>query len=127
MPFLCADDTNLFCNGKNISEIIDMLNNELTLYMMWMQINKLTVNVDKTKVAIFRKPRMKLPANIDDILLNGNVIEKGSSMKFQGIILDENLSWLSHINYIKSKIAKAIVIICKAKTISLLVYLAVSV
>ena len=115
MPLLYADDTNLFCSGKNISEIIDTLNNELTLYMKWMQINKLTVNADKTKVIIFRKPRTKLPTNIDNILLNGKVIEKVSSMKFLGVILDENLSWLTHINNIKSKIAKGIGIICKAK------------
>ena len=115
MPLLYADDTNLFCSGKDTSEIIGTLNNELKLYMRWMHVNKLTVNVDKTKVIIFRKPKRQPSNQIDEIKLNGNIIEKVPSMKFLGVILDETLSWLAHINYIKNKIAKGIGVICKAK------------
>ena len=34
-----ADDTNLFISGKNLPELIPIMNTELTNYIMWMNVN----------------------------------------------------------------------------------------
>ena len=44
---LFADDTNLFINGKNISKMSELLNNELKKVVEWLHSNKLSLNVKK--------------------------------------------------------------------------------
>lgn len=114
-PIMYADDTNLFISGSNLSDLTNSLNNELCKYMTWMNSNKLSVNIDKTNYMIFKSKRSKLDSNTGKLYLNGVEIVKVSSVKFLGVILDETLSWIPHINYIKTKVAKGIGIIAKAR------------
>ena len=37
------------------------------------------------------------------------------TLKFLGVIIDDNLNWSNHIFYINSEIAKGIGIICRAR------------
>ena len=45
---LFADDTNVFISGKNIENLTQIMNNELEKLAKWLQVNKLSLNVDKT-------------------------------------------------------------------------------
>ena len=54
MPIFFADDSNLFKNGKSISDIENELNEELSEIVRWSKINKLTLNVDKTQCMFFQ-------------------------------------------------------------------------
>ena len=114
-PIMYADDTNLFLSGSDLRNLTATLNNELSKYMTWMSCNKLSVNITKTNYMIFRRTRQKLPEQIVKLYINGTEIDKVSSAKFLGVILDETMSWLPHISHIKSKIAKGIGVICKAR------------
>ena len=49
--------------------------------------------------------------------INGNIIERERVTKFLGVLLDENLSWKSHINTIKNKISKNIGLLYKVRYI----------
>ena len=44
---LFADDTNVIVQGKNINEMINIMNGELQKLAEWMCINKLSLNVKK--------------------------------------------------------------------------------
>ena len=44
---LYADDTNAFLSGKNIDAMIDTMNQELSKLVIWLQVNKLKLNVKK--------------------------------------------------------------------------------
>ena len=50
---LIADDTNVFISGKNIENLSQIMNNELEKLAKWLQVNKLSLNVDKTHYLIF--------------------------------------------------------------------------
>ena len=50
---LYADDTSVLLNGKNIYELMDIINNELQKLYIWLRANKLTLNIDKTYYMIF--------------------------------------------------------------------------
>ena len=43
LPILFADDTNLFCTGKNLSDIVIKMNVELYKIYSWVKANKLNV------------------------------------------------------------------------------------
>ena len=49
MPILFADDTNLFCNGPNLNDPIEEINEELKLVYTWVNVNKLSLNIEKIK------------------------------------------------------------------------------
>ena len=51
----------------------------------------------------------------NNILINNQIVSRVESTKFLGVIIDSALTWKDHINYIKTKIAKGIGIICKGR------------
>ena len=42
-----ADDTSMFVNGENLSTLETQLNSELKHVSTWLQVNELSLNVDK--------------------------------------------------------------------------------
>lgn len=110
---LFADDTNVFITGKNIPNMISSMNKELIKLSEWMNVNKLSLNVKKTKYMIFCTKEPHLQGG--KIKLNGETIDKVNQFKFLGIIIDSRLSWTDHVQHIRKKISKGIGIIYKVK------------
>ena len=52
-----ADDTNLYCSGGDMNEFIEVVERELIMFKKWFDINKLSLNEDKTKCMVFRSAR----------------------------------------------------------------------
>ena len=60
LPFLFADDTNLFICGDNPDEMVSDLNSELEDISSWLKTNKLSLNVKKNALHAFflqKKPK----------------------------------------------------------------------
>ena len=57
---------------------------------------------------------VKLPLVLPKLFINNQVIKRQSSIKFLGILLDENLSLKEHLKLTENKIAKNIGLISKA-------------
>ena len=47
--------------------------------------------------------------------IGNKVIEKTPSIKFLGVMLDENVSWRYHIKTVENKLSKNIGLLCRAK------------
>ena len=60
---LFADDTNIFFQHKNISELTKIVNHELSFVATWFKANKLTLHPDKTKFILFHPARKKINKN----------------------------------------------------------------
>ena len=116
-PIMFADDTNLFYTHSDIKCLFLTVNNELKNINEWFISNKLSLNVKKTKYTFFHKPSKKddIPLLLPKLVIDKNQIKKEESIKFLGVLLDENLSWKEHIKYIENKIAKNIGLLYKAK------------
>ena len=112
---LFADDTNVFVTGKNINTLIDTMNNELKKLYEWMCINKLSLNIKKTKFMVLTMK--KNPEINQSVHINGQVIEQVNKFKFLGVIIDSHLKWADHVQYIRKKISKGLGIIYKAKRV----------
>ena len=50
LPILFADDTNVFLTGNNIDQMIEIMNGELNNVFLWLNSNKLSLNVKKTAI-----------------------------------------------------------------------------
>ena len=55
---LFADVTNVFFSHKNLNSLIQTVNFELIKLTSWFQVNRLSINIKKTKYMLF-KPRQK--------------------------------------------------------------------
>ena len=108
-----ADDTSLFFSHRDPVYLVNMINQELEKFSIWLRTNRLSLNLDKTKFIIF-KPRQKLLELDVKLLLNDREIDQVEKIVFLGVILDDKLSWKSHISHVSTKISKSIGIICKS-------------
>ena len=53
MELTFVDDINLFLSHKNIDTLFDNMNVELPNVSTWFKLNKVSLNVDKTKWLLF--------------------------------------------------------------------------
>ena len=68
---------------------------------LWLCGNKLVLNIDKTKLILFHRTRVKHKLNIK---INNIAIKQSTNFKFLGILIDENRNWKMQINNIKNKL-----------------------
>ncbi len=95
--YLYADDMALVASGSSVSEIEMKLNHDLSTAKKWLEANKLSLNVLKTKVMLFSHPRNpNLNTGNLSIKLDDTTIEQVSIFKYLGIHLDRNLSFQEH-------------------------------
>jgi hypothetical protein len=95
-----ADDTSIFYSHNDPDELARVINEELEYIDLWMKVNKLSVNTNKTN-----GKKEKIYKNISIIFDKIQLVQK-QSIKFLGVVIDENLSWKLHISYICKKISK---------------------
>ena len=82
--------------------------------------NKLTLNVKKSNYVIFRPRQKRIPfipqIKIFNPTLNTRVIlEMKDFVKYLGIMIDSELSWKHHIDFICHKISRSVGIIAKMR------------
>ena len=109
-----ADDTNIFFSSANVSDTCEIINRELKNVMQWFITNRLSVNLRKTCFMGFgAKAHSSFGSN--KISLNGVDIAKVNHAKFLGVLVDDKLTWESHITHISNKVAKNIGILNKLR------------
>ena len=114
---LYADDTCVLLHGKNLNDLIISINKELALLFTWLQANKLSLNGQKTYYMIFHRARIKLINNSSNVVIGGSILTKIDEIKYLGVIIDNKLTWIPHITYVKNKVSKGTGIMFKAKKI----------
>ena len=111
---LFADDTTIFFEHSDLDALTSHLNDQLNNVPAWLKANKLSINVNNTKLMIFR-PRQKTLPITRQIVLENNVLEQVDNTKFLGVYIDQHLEWKTHVNFIPAKISKSIWLLYKAK------------
>src|SRR6218665_901645 len=89
------------------------MNTELPLINDWFQANRLSLNTNKTTFILFCSHRKFVPEPTPLILIENTFIPQSKSVKFLGVIFDQNLSWNAHIAQISAKFAKSIGILSR--------------
>ena len=121
-----ADDTNLIsplCSFNSSFSLKDIdidatskhINTELGQIQEWLNINKLTLNVSKTKFMFFHHSQRAINNLIPKILINDEQIECVSEFNFLGLTIDEHLTWKPHIQKVSNKIARTLGVMCRLK------------
>lgn len=95
-----ADDVQLYisCDVKSVGKCIETINQELQIINIWASSNGLSINPQKSKCIVIKK-RSTLINEIPNIFLNNKKIQIVESAKNLGIVINNELTWNSHINY----------------------------
>lgn len=112
-----ADDTTLSCSFKSSddgAQISLKINEELTKLYDWLTVNKLSLNISKTKYMIFAKSSKNIQDNIS-LHIKSTILERVNIFNFLGVTIDSDLSWKSHINKIAGKISRTVGILARLK------------
>ena len=119
---LFADDTTILYSHDNLAGKMNEINKELQEVTNWFKANKLSVNARKTNYMLLgtrygnAKYVESVPANRDiQVKLDDTNLQKVSSTKFLGVIIDENLTWKNHIDGISKTIARNVGVLNKLK------------
>ena len=74
LPILFADDTNVFLTGNNIDQMIEIMNGELNNVFLWLNSNKLSLNVKNPQFMVFSL-RKHIITNTD-MCINNQIIDR---------------------------------------------------
>ena len=85
------------CNG-NIELISTLINSELSKIDDWLAINKLLLNVQKTKFMIFHyHKRVFTEKDIPRPMINNTLIDRVTEFHFVCLTVNEYINWNSHV------------------------------
>ena len=93
---LFADDTLMFVVGNNVKECLEKINGDLDTIEEWLKMNKLKLNVNKTKCMVWNG---SLNEN-ENVIVNNNKIELVEEIKYLGVIIDNKVNFKKHLDYI---------------------------
>ena len=102
---LYADDTTLSspmcsfssgCDG-DVERVSILINLEFNKIADWLAVNKLSLNVQKTKLMIFHyRQRILTENDIPRFMINNAIIERVTEFNFLGLTVNEYMNWNSH-------------------------------
>ena len=84
---------------------VNFISRELNKLHVWLSVDKLSLNVDKTNYILFGNRK-----NIDNVCIsmNNSILTRVRATKFLGVIIDEKLTWKYHISLVRSKLTKTV-------------------
>ena len=120
---LFADDTSLINSDSTLSNLYTKTNHDLAQIYNWCSVNKIALNLSKTKYMI-SSPKSKDPLsnlqpfnnNSQKLTINNILLELVTNSKFLGVIIENDLSWSKHITAISTQISRVIGVLAKIRS-----------
>ena len=91
-----ADDTAIVAHGSVLTDVVAQITGDIEKLGDWLNYNKLTVNLDKTKCMYFGKGLYE-ENHMLEVNVNGVKLEFVKSFSYLGITIDTKLQFNEHI------------------------------
>ena len=98
---LFADDTVVLKSGVNFNDLVRQIQDDLNILVDWMNYNKLSINANKTKCIVFSGGKSY---DLPRVAVNGSVLQIVKNYNYLGLVIDDRLSFSSHIDYVTGKL-----------------------
>ena len=112
---LYADDAVLYCYDSNPAGLECALNADLHAIASWLNDNKLTLNVDKTKAMLIGSDSKLCKLNSLSVFVLGNQLDSVRSFKYLGVVLSSNFTWTEYVAHVISKVNQRLGLLCIIK------------
>jgi hypothetical protein len=103
---LFADDANSFISHTNPMLLKQKAETSLINIDNWLNANKLLLSMPKTCFSIFTSNNKNIPNCLNSIKLGTTIIQRSTTSKYLGIILDDKLTWQPHIQKLTQDLVK---------------------
>ena len=94
--FLFADDTNIYYESGDLHDLESVINQEIKHLSLWLKVNRLALNINKTNFLIFHSSQRSLNYNVT-LKLDKKALSQKDHIKYLGVIVDCHLNWKQHI------------------------------
>ena len=111
---LFADDTAITISNKDCNDLVMTLNDELHKLSQYTVLNRLSINVDKTKSIVFSNKNSENILNSSISICNQNV-EFTKNVTYLGIKLNNKLDFSDQVDFVVDKVAKQTGILFKIR------------
>ena len=112
---LFANDTCLMMADNNLKNLEHKVQIELKKVNSWLYQNKLSLNFSKTNYMIINKQPLKTCLCNFKIALNGTTSNRAHTVKYLWLFIDNNLKWMSQINYVSTQLARCMGLFCRLR------------
>ena len=99
-----ADDTSLLYSSKYMKKTNRYINHDLKL--QWLRANRILLKGEKTEIIIFRPKEKDITKKLNS-RISGQQMYISKQAKHLAFMLDESLTWSSHISMLKAEICRA--------------------
>jgi hypothetical protein len=101
---LFADDAVFYVHGATFEEALGKMNTIIANLTIWLKNNKLLPHENKTKLMLVTPRR---PPILPDMLFNNVKLEWIDKITYLGLVIDNKLSYSSHISELLCKLSKS--------------------
>ena len=112
--YLFADDTNIYYEAVTVKKLEAVINSELRKLDTWLIVNRLSLNIAKTKFLVFHPYNKPMKQRIT-LKIHKKAISESEYIKYLGIMVGSTLSWNIHIDKISKTISRATGLLYKIK------------
>ena len=114
---LFSVDTFLFTNDRNIYAAKEKASNLFEKKSRRCVANQLSINSEKTNFVLFHTKNKPIPEHFDCIQTTFLTIDRVKFVQYLGLMIDENLYWHMHAEYVYNSLVKYFGIFNHVKTI----------
>lgn len=97
-----ADDLAVLLTAKTLRGLIERFETVVNVVSLWCERAGLVLSVEKCQILELGKRK----ADESAYKINGNQVKVTKSLKYLGVMLDDQLNWNEHLRYIDEKANK---------------------
>lgn len=114
---LYADDGVFVFEAPNHSELKAKMEEDMKMFSIWLDENKLSLNVGKTKYMIFKLSRLEnnLDPTFNSFNVGHGVVHKVDNFEYLGLVIDSGLTFADHVAKVVKKIRPYVGILSRIK------------
>ena len=107
-----ADDTAVFYSASSMTELQSIIDESFPKILSWLHANRLSLSIRKTSYQVYTSSKED-----NDLLIKvGNEkLNRSYTVKYLGVLIDENLKFKSHINKISGIVSRHTGILGRAR------------
>ena len=109
---LFADDTAILYSAPNENELQSIVTESFPRVTEWLHANRLSLSTAKTFYQIYSP---QLSSKDLAIPANSTYLQRAQTVKYLGVLVDEDMKFKSHIGKVSGIISRYLGIICRAK------------
>ncbi len=109
-----ADDTAILFKHEKLGMLKRNVEKQLKHLRNWFEINKLTLNADKTNYLLTETKAVNREDKVNfAIKIQNQEIQRVNSLRYLGVIVDDQLNWREQIAFVRNKIKANIAMLYK--------------